>query len=147
MNSEIEKSDDSPSFLLWQVLNLWQKNMRQALQAVELTHVQFILLIATDWLNRQCEQGDVTQAQIASYAHVEPMLASQVLRSLEKKGLLTRKEHSTDTRAKSIVLTEEGKQLASQAFLIAQQVDHSFIAKLGQEETDFIRLMKVLGTE
>lgn len=36
-------------------------------------------------------------------------MVSKVLRTLEDKGFITRKEHETDTRAKVISLTINGK--------------------------------------
>ncbi|TXK86160.1 MarR family winged helix-turn-helix transcriptional regulator [Paenibacillus sp. N3.4] len=146
MTSEYGKPYDSPGFLLWQVTNLWQKNVRHALHDFDLTHVQFILLASTDWLNAQSTHGDVTQVQIASHANIDPMMASQVLRHLEKKGFLIRKEHPTDTRAKSIALTPAGVQIVSQALDIVMKVDHSFFSKLGEEEATMSRLMKSLDS-
>ena len=43
----------------------------------------------------------VTQARLASYAHLDIMMTSQVLRTLEKKRLLERASHPTDHRAKA----------------------------------------------
>lgn len=128
MTSEYKEPYDSLGFHLWQVTNLWQKNLRHALHELDLTHVQFILLASIEWLNAQSAQEDVTQVQIAGYAHIDPMMASQVLRHLEKKGFLIRMEHPMDTRAKSITLTPVGERMLSQALDIVVKADRSFFA-------------------
>ncbi|NEW07683.1 winged helix-turn-helix transcriptional regulator [Paenibacillus sp. SYP-B3998] len=145
MKAECGKPYDSPGFLLWQVTNLWQKNLRHALHSFDLTHVQFILLASTEQLNSLSGRGDVTQVQIAQHAHVDPMMASQVLRNLEKKGLLVRKEHPTDTRAKSIALTAIGEQIVSEALAIVVQADDTFFSKLGEDQQTLANLMKSLA--
>ncbi|OPH54656.1 hypothetical protein BC351_31040 [Paenibacillus ferrarius] len=143
--SEQGKPYDSPGFHLWQVTNQWQKHLRSALHDLDLTHVQFILLVATQWLNAQSPVEDVTQVQIASYAHTDPMMASQVLRHLEKKGYLMRKAHPTDTRAKAISLTPDGEQLVAQAIDIVMEAENIFFAKLGEEQEVLVSLLRALG--
>ncbi|GGI44571.1 putative HTH-type transcriptional regulator YdcH [Paenibacillus marchantiophytorum] len=147
MTSEHGKPYDSPGFHLWQVTNQWQKNLRHALHDLDLTHVQFILLAATQGLNTQSQLEDITQVQIASYAHVDPMMASQVLRHLEKKGFIIRKEHPTDTRAKAISLTLEGERITAQALEIVMEAENIFFARLGEEQETLVNLMRALGNE
>ncbi|MDQ0890134.1 DNA-binding MarR family transcriptional regulator [Paenibacillus sp. V4I9] len=146
MTIEQGKPYDSQGFHLWQVTNLWQKNLRHALHDLDLTHVQFILLATTEWLNSQSPLGDVTQVQIAMHAHIDPMMASQVLRNLEKKGFLIRKEHPTDTRAKSISLTPAGERLINKAIDIVEQADRRFFSKLGEDQETLASLLRSLGS-
>ncbi|MDQ0873991.1 DNA-binding MarR family transcriptional regulator [Paenibacillus sp. V4I3] len=146
MTIEQGKPYDSQGFHLWQVTNLWQKNLRHALHDLDLTHVQFILLATTEWLNSQSPLGDVTQVQIAMHAHIDPMMASQVLRNLEKKGFLIRKEHPTDTRAKSISLTPAGERLINKAIDIVEQTDRRFFSKLGEDQETLASLLRSLGS-
>jgi DNA-binding MarR family transcriptional regulator len=108
-----QNPDESPGYLLWQVSNLWQRKMNQALDTLDLTHVQFVLLAALYWLSMS--NKSVTQIDIADHAKVDKMVTSNVLRTLQKKGLLTRAEHETDTRAKSVVMTAAGKKLLTEA--------------------------------
>ena len=97
----VETPEDSPGFLLWQVTNLWQRELKKALEKLDLTHAQFVLLASTLWLSQH--QEDVTQVILSSHTKIDPMTTSTVLRTLQKKGLLSRQEHSTDTRAKTVV--------------------------------------------
>ncbi|HEY0518719.1 MAG TPA: hypothetical protein VGC84_04425, partial [Ilumatobacteraceae bacterium] len=42
--------DLSPGFVLWQVATVWQREIRDALADLELTHAQFVLLASVGWL-------------------------------------------------------------------------------------------------
>src|ERR671928_55781 len=89
--------NDSPGFLLWHATLRWQRGMTQALAPLDLTHVQFVLLACTWWLN---EQGTVpTQIALSAQAGTDVKMTSQVVRSLERKGLLEREVDAVDTRA------------------------------------------------
>ncbi len=122
-------ADDSPGFLLWQVTNRWQRGQRAALEPLNLTHVQYVVLAVGVWLSRSGEA--VTQAQIAAEARIDPMMASQVLRTLEDKGLVRRAPHPTDSRAKAVEMTDGGRTLAAQATQVVEDVDERFFADAG----------------
>jgi len=111
---------------LWQASNQWQRMQKEALEPLDLTHVQFILLAGVVELEKQ---GFVTQSALAAYAKADPMMTSQVLRALEKKGCVIRSAHPEDTRALQLVTTAKGRKLFEQAFPIVQQVDKDFFGK------------------
>jgi DNA-binding MarR family transcriptional regulator len=50
----------------------------------------------------------------------------KVLRTLEDKGFLTRQEHETDTRAKSIHLTANGEIILQKAIIEIENADLNF---------------------
>jgi DNA-binding MarR family transcriptional regulator len=137
-----QNPDESPGYLLWQISNLWQRKMNQALDTLDLTHVQFVLLAALYWLSMS--NKSVTQIDIAEHAKVDKMVTSNVLRTLQKKGLLTRAEHETDTRAKSVVMTEAGKKLLTEAIKLVEQIDEEFFSKLGKKQDAFAKDMLTL---
>jgi len=140
--SRFERSEDSPGFLLWQLTNLWQQHIRAALAPLELTHVQFVLLASIAWLE---QSGDyVNQAMLARHAHTDVMMTSQVLRALEQKGLITRAVHPSDTRAKVITLTEDGRVLAQQAMKVVESVDARFFDPLHDQGANFLSFMQLL---
>jgi DNA-binding MarR family transcriptional regulator len=140
--SQFETPDQSPGFLLWQVANDWQRRQRLALKKLNLTHVQFVLLASTGWLNQSIQP--VTQVGLANYAHFDIMMTSQVLRTLEKKGLLERANHPTDTRAKSIRLTAAGQSLLDLALPLVEEADRRFFATLGDNQRHWVELLKSL---
>src|SRR6478736_8032931 len=102
---QFEKAEDSSGFLLWQVTSLWQREIRKALEKYDLTHSQFVLMASIHWLT--LHHQEVTQVVLASHSKIDPMTTSTVLRTLQGKNLLQRQEHATDTRAKTVALTEE----------------------------------------
>ena len=115
---------DSPGFLLWHTTLRWQRAIATALAPLELTHVQFVLLACTWWLN---DQGTApNQLTVAAQAGTDVKMTSQVLRKLEAKQLVRRATDAGDTRAKSVHTTEAGIDLARRAIVIVEAVDERF---------------------
>jgi MarR family transcriptional regulator, organic hydroperoxide resistance regulator len=88
----VEKTEDSSGFLLWQVTNLWQREIKKALEKYDLTHSQFVLMASIHWLTLNKE--DVTQILLSSHTKIDPMTTSTVLRTLQGKELIQRQEHA-----------------------------------------------------
>jgi DNA-binding MarR family transcriptional regulator len=133
---------ESPGFLLWQVTNLWQRRQRAALKLLDLTHVQFVLLAGIAWLSRDDEP--VTQAQLAQHAQTDPMMTSQVVRTLEQKGLVRRTAHPHDSRAKSLQETPQGLELAKRAMFLVEQTDEAFFGSLEELSACLVELLQHL---
>jgi DNA-binding MarR family transcriptional regulator len=131
----VEKAEDSSGFLLWQVTSLWQREIRKALEPFDLTHSQFVLLASTYWLTLHNEE--VTQIRLSTHTKIDPMTTSTVLRTLQTKGLLKRQEHSTDTRAKTVALTDAGEKVIKLAVKTVEKFDKSFFSPLGNKTSDF----------
>ena len=127
----VEKSEDSSGFLLWQVTNLWQREIKKALEPFDLTHSQFVLMASIHWLT--LHKQDVTQILLSAHTKIDPMTTSTVLRTLQAKGLLQRQEHLTDTRAKTVGLTDNGKKIIKQAVKTVETFDKTFFATLGSK--------------
>ena len=125
----VESAEDSTGFLLWQVTNCWQREIKKALEKYQLTHSQFVLLASIHWLilHRQ----EVTQIRLSAHTKIDPMTTSTVLRTLQEKGLIQREEHPTDTRAKTVVLTASGKKIIKPAIRTVEAFDREFFAVLG----------------
>lgn len=79
----VEKAEESSGFLLWQVTNLWQREIKKALEPFDLTHSQFVLLASIHWMT--LHKQDVTQILLSSHTKIDPMTTSTVLRTLQKK--------------------------------------------------------------
>ena len=140
----MEQHTEDIGYIMWKVTNNWQKMMKAELQEVDLTHVQFALLRSCHSLNDRQSAYGVTQIQIAQNADIDPMMASEVLRTLEKKGYINRVPHPQDTRAKLISLTESGEAVMERAKQIAAKADQMFFSKLGPEMPEFIARLKQL---
>lgn len=140
LDFHFKSPEESPGYMLWQISMLWQRKMKRALDEINLTHTQFVLLAALGWLKKK--QDQVTQTEIAEHSNTDRMMVSKVLRTLQNKGYLSRREHPTDTRAKCIELTNPGKVILQQALEIVHGVDGAFFATLG-EQSDAFRLLMV----
>jgi MarR family transcriptional regulator, organic hydroperoxide resistance regulator len=130
----IEKAEESSGFLLWQVTNLWQREIKKALEEFGLTHSQYVLLASIHWLT--LHNKEVTQVVLSSHTKIDPMTTSTVLRTLQQKGFLQRKEHLTDTRAKTVELTEEGVKIIKMAVVVVEKFDKEFFSLLGNKTTE-----------
>lgn len=123
---------DSPGFLLWHATLRWQRAVAAALAPLGLTHVQFVLLACAWWLNGRGEQPN--QLTLARQAGTDVKMTSQVLRALERKGLVERDVDPADTRAKRLRVTAAGTDLAPRAIAAVEQVDARFFRPVGVGE-------------
>ncbi|WP_207535896.1 MarR family winged helix-turn-helix transcriptional regulator [Desertivirga arenae] len=140
----VDKAEESSGFLLWQVTNLWQREIKKALDVYGLTHSQFVLLASAHWLT--LHQSEVTQVALSSHSKIDPMTTSTVLRTLQQKGLIQRQEHLKDTRAKTVELTTKGKELVKKAVVTVESFDREFFSRLGNKTKEFNRdLLTLLG--
>lgn len=119
--------EESPGFLLWQLANAWQRQMRIVLSPLGLTYVQAMLLTALLRLEqREAVTGTpITQGDLARFCQADATMTSQVLRTLEAKGLLER-SRGADARARLPRLTLAGRSLAERALPLAEAVDRDF---------------------
>lgn len=135
--------DESPGFLLWRAANRWQQRQRAALAPLGLTHVQFVLLAGVVVL---ADQGaTVTQAAVARHAHADAMMTSQVLRALERRKLVRRVPHPTDSRARVLRPTAAGRRLARQAAYVVDDADRAFFESLGGDRARLVGMLGGLG--
>ncbi|MBY0426113.1 MAG: MarR family transcriptional regulator, partial [Cytophagales bacterium] len=134
--------EDSSGFLLWQVTNLWQRGIKKLLEKFDLTHPQFVLMASMFWFYEQKES--VTQIRLSQHTKIDPMTTSTVLRTLQAKGFIRRQEHETDTRAKSVEITESGIKVVKLAVREVEAYDKAFFTPLGDLTKGFNHNLIVL---
>ena len=139
---QFDNADDSPGFSLWQVSSMWQRQINAGLKPFDLTHAQFVLLASLMWLAN--EDKPLTQVDLANHAKMDVMMVSNVLRTLEDKGFVTRKPHPTDTRAKALSITGQGRKLATQTIGVVEKIDHDFFNSLGTDVKNFNKHLQAL---
>lgn len=125
----------SLGFLLWHATLRWQRMVAAALRPLDLTHVQFVLLAVLWWFVTLRDERP-SQRELAEQAGTDPMMTSQVVRALERKGLLVRTPHPTDARARQLDLTAKGKRLARKAIDVVEGADDEFFA--GAQRPDLL---------
>jgi DNA-binding MarR family transcriptional regulator len=136
-----EKPRDSPGFLLWQTTLIWQRCIKKALDPYEISHPQFVLMATLLWF--EAHGYDTTQSRMIQWSKLDKMTVSKALRKLEARGFVKRAEHETDTRAKSVVLTEKGKEMVNILVPLVEKADETFFGVLGKETQE--QLIGVLG--
>ncbi|MDR1172411.1 MAG: MarR family transcriptional regulator [Bacteroidales bacterium] len=141
----VAKAEDSSGFLLWQVTSLWQRRIRDALVQYDLTHSQYVLMASLHWLT--LHNREVTQIVLSRHSKIDPMTTSSVLKTLLKKGWIRRQEHATDTRAKTIDITDEGKETVKKAVVTVETIDREFFALLNDRLTVFNECLSALIEE
>ena len=138
-----KQPEESSGFLLWQVTLRWRRQVTATLRPLGLTHVQFVLLASTWWLNTHDEEP--SQAALSAFAGVDVKMASQVIRTLESKGLVTRQVDAGDSRARRLVVTEAGAALAPRAIAAVEAVDDELLVPLSRADARaFIRALQQL---
>jgi len=146
--SALDELDDSETpalgagFMLWQITNGWQRVIRAALASTGLTYVQIVLMAG---LRDQLADGaTISQAALAQALGADPMMTSQVLRTLEAAGLVKRERNPADTRSRLLSLTSEGKAKLAAALPLVAEVDKDFFDALGRREEKFLKAMRRL---
>ncbi|MGI8721426.1 MAG: MarR family winged helix-turn-helix transcriptional regulator [Geodermatophilaceae bacterium] len=128
-------------FLLWHVTLRWQRDVAAALIALGLTHVQFVLLASTWWFNSRDQQP--SQAALAAHAGVDAKMTSQVIRTPERKGLISREDDVGDSRARRLVVTAAGSDVAPRA---VEAVEAALLQRLPRTQarafTDGLRQLR-----
>jgi DNA-binding MarR family transcriptional regulator len=87
--------------------------------------------MSTWYLGRGGGRSGPSQREVADHAEADVMMTSQVLRTLEKRGLVTRGADAADARVKRLAVTPEGAKLARRAQGVVEQADRAFFAAVG----------------
>lgn len=124
---------ENPGYQLWLVTNAWQRSLRKVLHPLGLTHVQFAVLSSVARL--QDGMSLVTQSDVCRFGSLDPNMASDVVRSLEARGLVLRQEHPNDRRAHRLVLTSEGERVYHEGRAVVVPAKDVFFATLSDEES------------
>lgn len=127
-------------FLLWHATLEWQRRVAAVLRPIGLTHVQFVLLASVRWI--ETRHGPPSQRELADHAGTDAMMTSQVVRTLERAGLLARTADLADARVKRLTTTPTGVDLAMRAVALVESADEETFAGIDDSE----RLREALRT-
>ncbi len=143
LDTRFESDDASPGFMLWRITNQWQALMRRTLAPFDLTHVQFVLLAVLTWSD---EPLGLTQAQLAQLARADPMMVSQVLRTLETKRFVERHPDPNDGRARRVTVTTEGIAAAQVANRAVEDADEAFFGNTAAQSLSLLKHLRHLDS-
>lgn len=111
---------------------LWQNRLP------DLTKQQYSVLMVVA-SQPGIEQKDLIEATASSKATL-----AELLKRMENKQLLIRTQSHEDKRRLFISLTEKGQNILKEAQPIAENVDHSFLSRLSEDEQQ--QLQQLLNT-
>ena len=85
------------------------KKYKPYLDEIDLTYTQYITMMAM-W-----EHEELSVKELGEYLFLDSGTLTPVLKTLEKKGFLSRKRSSTDERMLVVTLSESGRDLRARA--------------------------------
>ncbi|MBP1916306.1 MarR family winged helix-turn-helix transcriptional regulator [Lederbergia galactosidilytica] len=88
----------------------------------------------------------ITQKQLLHYLDVKSSTLTVLLEQLERKGLIIRKQHPNDLRAKILLLSEKGKKFIDQTVEpMAEELENHLLKGFEQsEKTQLFNLLDQL---
>jgi MarR family transcriptional regulator, temperature-dependent positive regulator of motility len=116
------KLDRSPLHQLHRVMQEVDNLFRTHLGSV--TPRQLAVLVAIDANER------ASQAALAATTGIDRSTFSELIRRLQRAGLVRRKRQRTDRRAYALALTEQGRKVARSAEPLARLVDERVLSAL-----------------
>ncbi|AFY56814.1 transcriptional regulator [Rivularia sp. PCC 7116] len=127
-------------FVFWQKANNWEKYVNSQLEAYNISQSEIFQMISISILLNQ--QEEVTQVDIANFTGVAAMSVSKVLKKLEKKEFITR-ETGTDSRAKSLKITQKGLDVLIRSANTLFESNQSFFpTKNGEQFFNYLQQLK-----
>ncbi len=115
------------SFLLSHTSHALITKMTAALAELGVTPRGFCVL-------KNALPGTLTQIQLAELSHLDKTTMVVTLDELEKAGLAERRPSPTDRRARIIVVTDAGRQVATAGQRIVDQVHRAVLEALPESE-------------
>lgn len=114
---------------------------RKLLEPHGLTYTQFVVLMAL-W-----EQDNIAISRLAERTNLTKATMTPLLKRLEQKQLIQRLQVEGNERQKSIVLTEQGRELSSMSLTITEQVFCSTGLSQQEAEQMIVLCNKLKGDE
>lgn len=121
--------ENAVGFVLWRIVHRYQREIDRALAPLNLTHLQFTVLVLAAWLGRAGEA--VAQSEMAQFGDIHPMQVSHMLKALKEKRLVERTKSLSDARAKHVKITAAGVATLHSALPIVNEVQRRLFGKGG----------------
>ena len=125
--SGYRSSYDVLGYLLRLMSSIWHRQLNAELAKIDLTEMQFVLLIGLGWMQEANVRG-VTQRELAQACGCSAALASQVMRKLLQKKLVIVEIDQNDARARLVSLSPAGEDRLREAVKILRDTDEQFRA-------------------
>ena len=127
----------SAGYLVNHMARLFAEELRKRIAPLGIVPGQFPALLVL-W-----EQDGLTQKQILELVAIEQATLANTLTRMERDGLIVRKEHSADARARTIHLTKKARSIRDAAYKAANETNQAALEGMSQEDRDaFLGLMR-----
>lgn len=118
MNVEKEQLQEAPEktlpLLFWELNKRFNRSLQYLLDPYGLTTSQFEILGSLHMAKSIYGHKEVSQVELSKATFIDPMTTSTIIRNLEKKGFVTRKQSKRDSRALNVSLSQKSKQILSE---------------------------------
>ena len=127
----------SAGYLVNYMARLFADRLRKRIAPLGIVPGQFPALLAL-W-----EKDGLTQKELLEQVAIEQATLANTLTRMERDGLIVRKEHPADARARKIHLTAKARKIRDQAYTAAMETNAEALAGLTENELDeFLNLMR-----
>ena len=127
----------SAGYLVNYMARLFADRLRKRIAPLGIVPGQFPALLAL-W-----EKDGLTQKELLDQVAIEQATLANTLTRMERDGLIVRKEHPADARARKIHLTAKARKIRDQAYTAAMETNAEALAGLTENELDeFLNLMR-----
>lgn len=134
-------------YALMHAAQTWRTEATAVLREHGLTVPQFLVVMA---LYRQARHdwAPLSQSEVGDRLGMDANTTSQIVRGLEKRGILARQPHPTDARSRVLTLTADGVERARRASADARALgDRYFSVITPRQLEDLAETLDILSTE
>ncbi|MEH6545400.1 MAG: MarR family transcriptional regulator [Sneathiella sp.] len=127
----------SAGYLVNNLARLFWAGLRHRIEPLGIVPGQFATLLEL-WSN-----DGQTQKELVKKLDIEQATLANTLIRMERDGLITRKEHPTDGRARIVRLTNKAWAIREDAYEAANATNEKALSSLsGEEREQFISIMR-----
>lgn len=113
---DILKLDNQLCFPLYAVSKEIVRHYKPFLDEMDLTYTQYIAMMVM-W-----EQKELSVKQLGEFLYLDSGTLTPLLKTMEKKGWVTRKRSEKDERVLTITITEAGEKLREKAITVPNKI-------------------------
>ncbi|MGD9685072.1 MAG: MarR family winged helix-turn-helix transcriptional regulator [Candidatus Obscuribacterales bacterium] len=126
-----------PGFLLTQTGRIILEDIAETIKPMGLVTMEFGLMRLIS------VYGPINQQSLASRYNLDRTRVTQLVDSMEEKGLVTRQKDSRDRRSNLIHLTPAGRRLFTRAVKQVTRCQNEFLKPLSKEEWELLKSLLV----
>jgi DNA-binding MarR family transcriptional regulator len=126
---DFDPPDGGLGYALMQAANAWRAELAAALSPMAVTPPQFFVLAALLHAHTHGRPAP-TQKALSEQTGIDVNTASQVIRGLERRGIVRRRPHPDDSRAVQPLLTESGLELARRCTREARALNRRYFEQI-----------------